>query len=49
MIMFVAYKNAFAGPSHAMFLVVVLQSPQPSQHGGILLKLDILGTKRVVG
>ena len=47
-IMFVADEDSLAGSTHAMFFKVLFQSLQAREHRGILLRLMLFGTERVV-
>lgn len=48
MVVFVADQHAFAGASHAIFLVVLLQPLQSRDHRGIFLGLGFFRAEGVV-
>lgn len=48
-VVLVADENALAGPSHAVFIVVLLEPPEPRDNGGVLLRLRLFDAKCVVG
>lgn len=48
MVMFVAYKNAFASPSHSMSDIVLFKALEACEDGGVFFRLGFLGTEGVV-
>ena len=46
--MLVADENSFAGPSHAMLVVVFFQAPEPCKDRGVFFWLVFLGAEGVV-
>lgn len=47
-VVLVAHQDAFASPAHSMFLVVVVQALESGDHTGVLLRLGLFDTERVV-
>jgi hypothetical protein len=48
-VVLVADEYALAGPSHAVRIVVLLEASKSRDNGGVLLRLGLFDTKRVVG
>lgn len=48
MTVFVADEDAFAGPAHAILLVVFLQPLETGEYGGVLFGLVLFGAEGVV-
>lgn len=46
--MFVADQDAFAGPPHAILIVVFFETLQPRENGWVFLWLGLLGAKGVI-
>lgn len=48
MVVFMAYKNAFARATHSMLVEVLLKSRQAGDDRWILLRLGLFGTKSII-
>jgi hypothetical protein len=47
-VVLVADQDALTCPAHAMFLIVLFESLQAREYGGVFFWLAIFGTERVV-
>ena len=48
MVVFMAYKNAFARPTHSMLVEVLLKSRQAGDDRWIFLRLGLFSTKSII-
>ena len=48
MVVFMAYKNTFARPTHSMLVEVLLKSRQAGDDRWIFLRLGLFSTKSII-